>query len=53
MTNWDVGSGGVCAGSGPGRSKANLGGIENVGWELGQCRPKVLYRVSYFIQKKK
>ena len=35
MTNRDIGSRGLCAGSGPGRSKDNLGGAENADWELG------------------
>lgn len=36
---------------GLGEVKDNLGGAENVGWELGQCGAKILHRGRYFIEQ--
>lgn len=43
---------GSCTDSEPGTNKGNLGGTENVGWELGQCMPNISCRVNYFIKEK-
>lgn len=34
-----------------GEVKDNLGVAENIGWELGQCRAKILHRMRYFIEQ--